>query len=121
MKMKFILKLELLVFLIIFILLIKILGQRYERGPIIFIISPLNKTYRVKNIILNVSFNETIFRAADSFDNGQKIVECYNCKGYIRYDLKFDDGVHTIRVYATDYKNNTRSASVTFSVKTEKP
>jgi hypothetical protein len=89
--------------------------QKVE-GPIITIESPLNQTYHAKNIILNVSTNETALWIGNSFDNGQNVTECYNCTGYARFDLFFNNGVHTITVYASVNQTRISKARVTFTV-----
>lgn len=108
----------LIVFIVIFTSVFLYFRQPHpvEIEPQITIISPLNKTYHEKNILLTVSTKNVPLWIANSFDNGPNITECRRCESYTRYDLFFDEGSHTIRVYAGYEDNRIIMTDVTFTV-----
>jgi len=92
--------------------------QQKESKLNLFIQSPQNKTYYTKNVQLAVRSTEMTEWMANSIDSDSNITECGNCTSYIRYDLTFENGVHTISVYASDNEGRVAMATVTFTVKT---
>jgi len=91
--------------------------QKEESHFSITIISPENKTYNYTNIPVYVNASETVLWMTNSFDDGENITECGNCNWYIKYDLNFNPGTHTVSVYASDYENRVSKAVVVFTVK----
>ena len=88
-----------------------------RKGLTISIHSPKNATYYSGKIILNVSTDKLARWIGNSIDGGKVIIECEDCTGYVRYDLTFSEGNHTITVYAMNYNGKVTSASVEFVVK----
>jgi hypothetical protein len=82
------------------------------------IISPENRTYTTNNVVLAVTSSESAKWISNSFDSQPNATECDGCSSYGRYDLKFENGVHTISVYASDKEDRITMATVTFTVKT---
>jgi len=84
-------------------------------SPVIVIDSPLNKTYKIKSIDLNVSADEYIEEWKYSLNGGDNVSFVPNLS------IIGIEGTNTIVVYARDIVGNINSSSVVFSVDTISP
>jgi len=80
--------------------------------PVVFVLSPENKTYSDANITLNVEFEEPILQMMYSLDGLENVTFTEN--------ITFSDleiGRHNVRVYATDLAGHTGvSETIYFSI-----
>ena len=110
-------KVKKLHFFLLLFLLIPLLSLFLLAKPLtIFIHSPKPTIYSNGNIPINVSVSTTAKWIAISVDDEEKIIECFNCNKFARYDLYFERGQHKLTVYACTKGNRIISKTVSFSV-----